>query len=103
MSDLIYDNIADFYKLFGDPTRIRILYTLLENELCVGCLATALGMTQSAVSHQLKILRQGSLVKCRKDGKNTIYSLDDSHVVTLLRQGLEHVKHRRQVYGGNGL
>ena len=95
MSEEICDSIADFYKLFGDTTRIKILYALLESELCVGCLASTLGMTQSAVSHQLKILRQGNLVKCRKEGKNTIYSLDDSHVSTLLRQGLEHVKHYR--------
>ena len=93
--ELVYDNIADFYKLFGDTTRIRILYTLLEGELCVGCLASTLGMTQSAVSHQLKVLRQGGLVKYRRDGKNTIYSLDDSHVVTMLQQGLEHVRHKR--------
>lgn len=92
--ELIYD-VADFYKMFADSTRIKILYTLLEQELCVGDLVLALNMTQSAVSHQLKTLRQSGLVKFRKDGKTIYYSLDDEHVSVLLTQGLEHVKHRK--------
>lgn len=94
--EVIYE-IADFYKMFADSTRVKILYTLLEQEMCVGDLVTALDMTQSAVSHQLKALRQNGLVKYRREGKTVYYSLDDEHVSSLMRQGLEHVKHR---FGG---
>ncbi len=83
--------LADLFKVFGDGTRIRILYVLLEAEVCVCDLATLLGMTQSAVSHQLRILKQASLIKARRDGKTVFYSLADAHVATLLRQGMEHV------------
>lgn len=83
--------LADLFKVFGDGTRIRILYVLLEAEVCVCDLATLLGMTQSAVSHQLRILKQAYLIKARRDGKTVFYSLADDHVATLLRQGMEHV------------
>lgn len=83
--------LADLFKIFGDGTRIRILYVLLEAEVCVCHLAQALGMTQSAVSHQLRILRQAHLVKTTREGKTIFYSLADDHVATLLRQGMEHV------------
>ena len=92
--EIIYD-IADFYKVFGDSTRIRILYALMEKELCVGDLVQVLNMNQSAVSHQLRVLRQNDLVKFRKDGKTIVYSLDDSHVTLLLQQGLEHILHKK--------
>ena len=92
--EIIYD-IADFYKIFGDSTRIRILYALMEKELCVGDLVQELNMNQSAVSHQLRVLRQNDLVKFRKDGKTIVYSLDDSHVTVLLQQGLEHILHKK--------
>ncbi len=92
--ELVYD-IADFFKIFGDSSRVKLLYTLLEQELCVGDLVAALGMTQSAVSHQLKTLRISGLVKYRKDGKTVYYSLDDEHVSVLLRQGMEHIKHKK--------
>ena len=92
--EVIYD-IADFYKVFGDSTRIRILYALIEKELCVGDLVQELNMSQSAVSHQLSVLRQNDLVKFRKDGKTIFYSLDDSHVTVLLQQGLEHILHKK--------
>ena len=92
--EIIYD-IADFYKAFGDSTRIRILYALMEKELCVGDLVTELSMNQSAISHQLRVLRQNDLVKFRKDGKTIVYSLDDSHVTILLQQGLEHILHKK--------
>jgi len=92
--EIIYD-IADFFKVFGDSTRIRILYTLLECELCVGDLTQKLNMNQSAVSHQLRVLRQNDLVKFRKDGKTNYYSLDDSHVRDLLQRGLEHIQHKK--------
>ena len=83
--------LADLFKTFGDGTRVRILYVLLEAEVCVCDLATLLGMTQSAVSHQLRILKQARLIKARRDGKTVFYSLADDHVATLLRQGMEHI------------
>ena len=83
--------LADLFKNFGDGTRVRILYVLLEAEVCVCDLATLLGMTQSAVSHQLRILRDARLIKARREGKTVFYSLADDHVATLLKQGMEHV------------
>ena len=83
--------LAELFKTFGDGTRIRILYVLLEAEVCVCDLAMLLGMTQSAVSHQLRILKQAKLIKARRDGKTVFYSLADDHVATLLKQGMEHV------------
>jgi len=83
--------LADLFKNFGDGTRVRILYVLLEAEVCVCDLATLLGMTQSAVSHQLRILKAARLIKARRDGKAVFYSLADDHVATLLRQGMEHI------------
>ena len=85
--------LADFYKVFGDPTRIRILYALSKQELCVQDIADELSMTQSAISHQLRILKQSFLVKNRRDGKTIYYSLNDDHVATIMSQGLEHVAH----------
>ena len=86
----LYD-LAELFKVFGDSTRIRILFVLFEAEVCVCDLAAALGMTQSAVSHQLKILKQSKLVKSRREGKSIFYSLADSHVRTIIDQGLEHI------------
>ena len=83
--------VADLFKMFGDGTRLRILFALLEGECCVCDLARLLGMTISAVSHQLRLLRQSRLIKSRRDGRTIFYSLDDNHVATLLRQGMEHV------------
>lgn len=83
--------LADLFKVFGDGTRIRILYVLFEAEVCVCDLAKLLGMTQSAVSHQLRILKQAHLVKSRRDGKTIFYSLADDHVRTLLKQGTDHI------------
>ena len=87
--------LADFFKIFGDGTRIRILQLLLAGEKNVGELAEALDMSQSAVSHQLRILRQNDLVKYRKEGKTVFYSLDDEHVRVVLEQGMTHIKHKR--------
>ena len=84
-------SLAELFKVFGDSTRIRILYVLFEAEVCVCDLAKLLGMTQSAVSHQLRILKQAHLVKSRRDGKTIFYSLADDHVRTLLEQGTEHI------------
>ncbi|MGI6204104.1 MAG: ArsR/SmtB family transcription factor [Anaerovoracaceae bacterium] len=89
--EVLYD-LAELFKTFGDSTRIRILFVLFEDEVSVGDLAAVLNMTESAVSHQLRILRQNKLVKSRRDGKNVYYSLDDAHVRTIIDQGLEHVE-----------
>lgn len=86
----LYD-LADLFRIFGDTTRIKILYTLRNQELCVNDLAQSLNMTQSAVSHQLKILRQSKLVRNRREGKSLFYSLNDHHVVTIIDQGMEHI------------
>lgn len=88
--EILYD-LADLFKIFGDTTRIKILYALRESELCVCDIAQVLNMTQSAISHQLKILKQSKLVKYRRDGKTIFYSLADSHVLTIIDQGMEHL------------
>jgi ArsR family transcriptional regulator len=87
----LYD-LAELFKLFGDSTRIRILFVLCEAEVCVCDLAEALNMTQSAISHQLKILKAGKLVKNRRVGKSIFYSLADDHVRSILELGLEHIE-----------
>lgn len=87
----LYD-LAELFKVFGDSTRIRILFVLFEAEVCVCDLAEALNMTQSAISHQLKILKQNKLVKSRREGKSIFYSLADGHVRTIIDQGLEHIE-----------
>lgn len=84
--------LAELFKIFGDPTRIRILYALSASELCVCDIAQLLGMSQSAISHQLRVLKQSHLVKFRREGKTIFYSLADTHVSTILNQGLEHVE-----------
>ncbi len=83
--------LSEFFKVFGDKTRIKILYSLLTSELCVHDLSVLLELSQTAVSHQLRILRQTRLVKNRKEGKNVYYSLDDSHIVEIFKAGLEHI------------
>lgn len=88
--DKLYD-LAELFKVFGDSTRIRILYVLFEAEVCVCDLAETLSMTQSAISHQLKILKQSKLVKSRREGKSVFYSLADGHVRTIIAQGREHI------------
>lgn len=88
---LLYD-LAELYKVFGDSTRIKILFALYESEMCVCCIAELLNMTQSAISHQLRVLKQSKLVKFRRDGKEVYYSLDDEHIFKILAQGLEHIK-----------
>lgn len=88
--EVVYD-LAELFKTMGDPTRIKILYALKERELCVCDLSELLDMSSSAISHQLRILRNNKLVKYRKEGRSVYYSLDDSHVMCLFGQGLEHV------------
>ena len=87
----LYD-LAELFKVFGDSTRIRILFVLFEAEVCVCDLAKALNMTQSAISHQLRILKQNKLVKSRREGKSIFYSLADEHVRTIIDQGREHIE-----------
>lgn len=84
--------LADFFKVFGDVTRIKILCVLFQTELCVCDLAQIVGMTQSAVSHQLRILKQMKLVKNRREGKTVFYFLADGHIQRILQQGMEHIK-----------
>ncbi len=84
--------LAELFKVFGDSTRMRILFVLFEAEVCVCDLSRALNMTVSAISHQLKILKQNKLVKSRREGKSVFYSLADAHVRTIISQGMEHVE-----------
>lgn len=85
------DAIAELFKAFGDPTRVEILSLLLQQQRCVGEIAECIGLSQSAVSHQLRVLKQIHLIKFRREGKNILYSLADDHVRTILEMGLEHV------------
>ena len=88
--EMLYD-LAELFKVFGDSTRIRILDALCEAELCVGDRAQLLGLSQTAVSHQLRVLKTNKLVRCRREGKSIFYSLADDHVRRIINQGLEHV------------
>jgi len=88
--ETLYD-LAELFKVFGDSTRIKILYALFEAELCVCDIAQLLGMTQSAISHQLRALKNVRLVKSRREGKTVFYSLADGHVRKIIAQGMEHV------------
>lgn len=89
--EYLYD-LAELFKVFGDSTRIKILYALFESELCVGDIAQLLNLSQSAVSHQLKLLKDAKLVKFRREGKIIFYALDDEHVRTIISMGMEHVE-----------
>ena len=88
--EILYD-LADLFKVFSDTTRIKILYAIMPGERCVADIAEAIGATQSAVSHQLRILKASRLVKFQRDGKNVLYSLADDHVYTMLAQGMSHI------------
>lgn len=89
--EMIYD-LAEFFKVFADSTRMKIIYTLMENELCVCDIANIVQTTQSAISHQLRLLKQAKLVKFRKEGKVVYYSLDDDHISQIVRKGREHIE-----------
>ena len=89
--EVLYD-LAELFKVFGDSTRIKILFLLFESELCVCAIAELLGATQSAISHQLRVLKMNKLIKSRRDGKTVYYSLADNHVHNIIAQGLEHVE-----------
>ncbi len=88
--EMLYD-LADLFKVFADTTRIKILYALMDGDMCVADIAEVVDVTQSAVSHQLRSMKQAHLVKFRRDGKQIIYSLSDDHVYTMLAQGLSHI------------
>ena len=89
--EILYD-LAELFKVFGDTTRIRILYAVFESELCVNDMAQLLGLSQTAVSHQLRVLKNNKLVRFRKEGKIVFYSLDDDHVRSIIEMGMEHVE-----------
>lgn len=89
--ETLYD-LAELFKVFGDSTRIKILYALFEAELCVGDIAQLLGLTQTAVSHQLRVLKNNKLVRFRREGKTVFYSLADDHVRRIIGQGMEHIE-----------
>lgn len=89
--EVLYD-LAELFRVFGDTTRIKVLYALFESELCVNDIAQVVGISQSAVSHQLRLLKANKLVKFRRDGKTVYYSLDDDHVRSMIALGMEHVE-----------
>lgn len=89
--EMIYD-LAEFFKVFADSTRMKIIYALMENELCVCDIASIVQTTQSAISHQLRLLKQAKLVKFRKEGKVVYYSLDDEHISQIVKKGREHIE-----------
>ncbi|HAQ41151.1 MAG TPA: transcriptional regulator [Clostridiales bacterium] len=91
--EILYD-LSDFFKIFGDSTRLKIIWALDENEMCVCDIAVLLNMTKSAISHQLKTLRQENLVKFRREGKVVYYSLKDDHVSDIFEKGMEHIKEK---------
>lgn len=94
--DSVITNISDFYKIMGDPTRCRIICALKENEMCVCDLCNVLSMSKSSISHQLAKMREYGVVKCRRDGKEVYYSLDDSHVLDILSTTLTHIDHKHE-------
>jgi DNA-binding transcriptional ArsR family regulator len=95
-SDELLCDLGDLFKIFGDTTRVKILYSLFESELCVCAIAELLNMEQSAISHQLTILRHSKLVGCRRQGKTNIYYLADGHVRSIIGQGFEHLTEGRE-------
>ena len=96
LDSTIFYKLAEFFKIMGDTTRARILWSLDQNEMCVCDIANVLGMTKSSISHQLGTLRRSNIVKCRKEGKTVYYSLDDDHVKSLFELGVEHIKEDKQ-------
>lgn len=94
LSDNLFYRIADFYKLLGDTTRMKILQAIDIHEMCVCDIANVLGMSKSSISHQLGTLRRSGIVRCRKVGKEVYYMLDDDHVKTIIEIGIEHIEHK---------
>ena len=91
-NDIAFNKLAEFFKVFGDSSRIKILYSLLQGEKCVIDISEEVQLSQSAVSHQLQLLRSNRLVRYRKEGKLTLYSLDDDHIFSIINQGIEHIE-----------
>lgn len=91
----IMNTLAEFFKIMGDQTRCKLLFALMQNEMCVCDLANVLSMTKSSISHQLSKMKEVGLVKCRKSGKTVYYSLDDSHIKEIFEVGLNHINHKR--------
>ncbi len=89
-------NLADLFKIMGDTTRCKLLFALLQNEMCVCDLANVLSMTKSSISHQLSKMKEVGLVKCRKEGKTVYYSLDDCHISEIFEVGLKHINHKNE-------
>ena len=102
-NDELICDLADLFKIFGDTTRMKIMFALLEEEMCVCAIAELLGMTQSAISHQLKILRDADLVGKRREGKTIFYFLLDDHVRTIVAQGYEHITEERNEENEKGI
>ncbi len=96
LDDHAVDGLTEIFRVLGDPTRVRMLDALSRSELCVGDLAARLGVSESAVSHQLRLLRNTRIVRARRDGRMIFYALDDEHVLALFRQGLRHVQEARR-------
>ena len=94
-NEVFLADLSVFFKLFGDPTRLKIIFSLMNKELCVNDISKELKMSQSSISHQLKILRENKIVKNRKTGKQVFYSLDDEHVSSIITQGVDHLQHRK--------
>lgn len=92
VDDYTAEQLADVFKIIGDATRVKIIYALLQAELCVNDLSAIVGLSQSAVSHQLRTLRNSKLVKCRRVGQMILYSLDDHHIINLLSECLDHIQ-----------
>ena len=90
----VFNKLAEFFKIIGDTTRTKILFALDENEMCVCDIANVLGMSKSSISHQLGTLRRSGIVRCRKEGKEVYYTLDDDHVKGLFELGIEHIEHK---------
>ena len=92
----LFQKLADFFKMIGDPTRTKILFALDQNEMCVCDIANVLGMTKSSISHQLATLKQSGIVKYRKEGKEVYYTLDDEHVKQVFEIAIEHIQHKER-------
>ena len=93
-----FNKLAEFFKIIGDTTRTRILFALDQNEMCVCDIANVLGMSKSSISHQLGTLRRSGIVKCRKEGKEDFYMLDDEHIKKVFEIGIEHIEHKNGIY-----
>lgn len=95
----LFNKLAEFFKIIGDPTRTKILFALDQNEMCVCDIANVLNMSKSSISHQLATLRKSGIVKCRREGKEVYYTLDDDHVKQVFEVGIEHIEHKEEKEG----